>query len=76
MQLAAINAMYDDHYKGREYHDGTFTVFLEKRTALTPFHVREGVTLWLSPHDLSPDDDFLGQKRQGGVLGSAPTDAD
>ena len=34
-------------------------MFTAKPTTATPFHVRDGVTLWVSETDLSPDDDFL-----------------
>lgn len=61
MQLAAVNAMYDDLHADRPFHDGTFTFWGEKRTGMTPFHYREGVAIWLSKADLTPDDDFLGQ---------------
>lgn len=61
MQSAAVNAMYDDLHEKRPYHDGLFKVFGEKRSAMTPFHVREGVSIFVSREDYSPDDDFLGQ---------------
>ena len=61
MQLAAVNAMYDELHRERPFHDGTFRFWQEKRTPLTPFHYRDGVSIWLSRDDLTPDDDFLGQ---------------
>lgn len=61
MQLAAINALYDEQHKAKPYHDGLFRIWGEKRTPLTPFHYREGVTLWISREDLTPGDDFLRQ---------------
>lgn len=60
-QRAVANWLYDRAHKDRPYHDGTFTIWQEKRSLLTPFHYRDGVTIWLSKDDLTPDDDFLGQ---------------
>ena len=63
MESAAANARYDELYGGK-YHDGTFPADLaqwsEKRTPDTPYGHRDGVTIWVAPTDLAPDDDFLG----------------
>lgn len=45
-------------HEAKPYHDGSFTVFMEKPTDLTPFHVNDGLTIYLSPVDDNPDDDF------------------
>lgn len=62
MQLAAVNAMYDDLHREKPFHDGTERIWTAERSALTPFHYRDGVSIWLSETDLTPDDDFLGQR--------------
>lgn len=61
MQIAAINARYDEIHKDKPFHDGIGLIWDEKRTPLTPFHYRDGVSIWLSKDDLTPDDDFLRQ---------------
>lgn len=65
MQREAMEARYNDLHREQPYHDGTFTHWTEKRTERTPFHYRDGVSLWLSPTDDTPDDDFLGQASRG-----------
>lgn len=62
MQLAAANRMYDLLHEAKPYHDGTFRLFAEEPSRLTPFHYRDGVTIWISKDDLTPDDDFLAQR--------------
>lgn len=63
MQLAAANRRYDKIHENAPYHDGFFRLWSENPSAITPFHYREGVTIWLSKEDLTPDDDFLAQKK-------------
>lgn len=41
------------------FHDGSFTIFTEKPTRLTPFHVNDGTSFYLSETDERPWDDFL-----------------
>lgn len=53
-------------HEKRPYHDGSFPDDLgqwsEKPSLARPFHYTDGVTIWMAPVDLSPDDDFLGQR--------------
>ncbi|WP_436702414.1 hypothetical protein [Nocardioides sp. BYT-33-1] len=63
MQQAAVVAMYEDLHKDRPFHDGLFRIWMKERSAMTPFHYAEGVSIWLSREDLTPDDDWLGQRR-------------
>lgn len=51
--------MYDALHKERPYHDGTFSRWAKEFSEMTPFHYSDGVTLWVAPVDLTPDDDFL-----------------
>lgn len=51
---------FDEIHEDAQWHDGTYTNFTAKPTTGTPFHYMDGVTLWVSAKDLSPDDDFLG----------------
>lgn len=66
MALAAVNAKYDELHEKRKFHNGTFESWSEKRSDSHPFHYRDGVGLWVSRVDLTPDDDFLSV----GVLGA------
>lgn len=60
-QLAAANRRYAMLHEGAPYHDGSFARWAKEPSADFPFHYLDGVTIWLSPVDLTPDDDFLGQ---------------
>lgn len=64
METAAANWRYDQIHEDRPYHDGTFTDFSEHRTLSTPYHYRDGVTVWVSEQDLTPDDNFLTQRAE------------
>lgn len=57
--------MYDRLHEKEPYHDGGELVWSEKATRLSPFHYRDGVTVYLAETDENPDDDFLAQRRQG-----------
>lgn len=59
MALAAANGRYDDLHKEQPYHDGTFTFWAKDRSRAFPYHYRDGVSIWVTREDLSPDDDFL-----------------
>jgi hypothetical protein len=61
MAREAANARYDKVHKDRQYHDGTFTHWADERSDNHPFQARDGVTIWVSEHDLTPDDDFLNE---------------
>jgi hypothetical protein len=59
MQLAAANRRYDAIHKNKPYHDGRFLTWADKPSALTPFHHRDGVRLYVARYDVNPDDQFL-----------------
>lgn len=61
MQLEAARRRYEQLHEDKPFHDGTFRLWSEKWSRLTPFHYSDGVTIWLSRDDLTPDDDFLNQ---------------
>lgn len=78
MTKAYAEAKYDEIHDLRPFHDGTFTKWGEKRTTRTPYHYRDGVTLWVAETDLTPHDHFLGGAKDcpdcsGGA--SSPQDA-
>jgi hypothetical protein len=59
MEAARANRRYDQLHKDLQYHDGTFTSWGKNPSAEHPYHFRDGVTISVTPVDLSPDDDFL-----------------
>lgn len=59
MESAAANRAYDALHEDRPFHDGTHTMWAKEASPDTPYHARDGVTVWVTPADLSPDDTFL-----------------
>lgn len=59
MALAWARATYDAAHKELPFHDGLFRSWGKERTERTPYRYDEGVRLWVSRYDLTPDDDFL-----------------
>jgi hypothetical protein len=59
MALASAEAKYEELHKVLAFHDGTFTNWSADRSSQTPFHYRDGVSLWVANIDLTPDDEFL-----------------
>ena len=64
-ERAAAAALWAQMHAERPYHDGTESLFSEKRTRATPYRYDEGVTLFVSEVDLNPDDQFLTPSLQG-----------
>jgi hypothetical protein len=60
MALHAARRKYDALHKDAPYHDGMFTAWAKERSDAYPFHYLDGVEIWVSRDDLTPDDDFLG----------------
>jgi len=60
MAREAANRRYDKRHEDRPFHDGTERRWAKEYSASTPFHYRDGVTVWVSEHDLTPADNFLG----------------
>lgn len=60
MQLRGAERIYGLLHEDMPFHDGTFTRWAAKPSRAFPFHYLDGVTIWLSPADTDPDDDFLG----------------
>jgi len=59
MALSAAHRRYEAKHDERPFHDGTFANWSEKPSGDHPFHHDAGVTIWVSEHNLSPDDDFI-----------------
>lgn len=64
MERESANRKYDALHKTRTWHDGTFPddpeAWTAERTPDTPFHYRDGVTIYAAPIDVNPHDHFLG----------------
>lgn len=60
MENAAASWRYQHIHEDEPFHDGTFTHWSATRSVDTPYHFGDGVSVWVSPQDLTPDDDFLG----------------
>lgn len=60
MARAAADHQYDALHEKAPFHNGTFTEWGAKWSKKTPYHYRDGVTLWVAADDLTPHDHFLG----------------
>lgn len=56
-----VNRIYDELHKDRPWHDGTEAIWAAEYSKVTPWHYRDGVSIYLAKFDENPDDDFLGQ---------------
>jgi hypothetical protein len=52
---------YNELHAEEPYHDGSFLNSAKSYSRQTPFRFDDGVTIWVSRQDLTPDDDFLAQ---------------
>ena len=59
MQREAANRAYDKKHEDRPWHDGTWKRWAAEWSLDFPFHYRDGVTVWVSDQDLTPDDHFI-----------------
>lgn len=58
MERDAAQAAYDELHKEQQYHDGTFTNWVAKRSVEFPYAANEGVTIGVADSDLQPWADF------------------
>lgn len=63
MEQAAAEARYDEVHEKLAYHDGTFKSWSEKRSKQYPYHYRDGVTLWVSKDDRTPEENIFNVER-------------
>lgn len=56
---AVADRMYGEKHDEAPYHNGSDAGWSKKSTRKSPFHFRDGVQVWVSEHDLSPDDRFI-----------------
>lgn len=61
-QLAVAERLFSMLHEEKPFHDGSFTVFMEKASEMTPFHVGDGLSFYMSERDDDPDDEFLTDK--------------
>lgn len=59
MATKAAAWMYADKHEDAPFHDGTFESWSKDRSASHPFHYGDGVRIWVSREDLTPDDLFI-----------------
>lgn len=59
MARAAVQRAFDRKHEEKPYHNGAFEDWRAEPDATHLWHYQDGVTLWLSPYDLTPDDDWL-----------------
>lgn len=59
MALAVANWMYDQRHEEQPFHDGTFKSWAGNRSSSHPYHFRDGVSIWVSKFDLTPDADWI-----------------
>ena len=50
---------YGEKHKDKPFHNGREKGWAKSHSVKTPFHFRDGVRVWVSLHDLTPDDSFL-----------------
>lgn len=62
MQEKAAQRRWEILHQERPYHDGSFESWSKEPSLSHPFKYDDGVMIWVSKDDLSPDDDFLEQK--------------
>lgn len=56
---AAAQRAWEHKHEDQPWHDGSFTFWAKEYGPATPFHRDDGVTIWVSDEDLTPDDDFI-----------------
>jgi hypothetical protein len=59
MDLAAAKRRYAALHEALPFHDGSFKSWVKERSDSHPFHFSDGVQVWVSDVDYSPDDNFL-----------------
>lgn len=62
MEATAAREQYADLHdedSGMAFHDGSFKVWSRRRSEAFPYGANDGVSIWVSTEDLTPDDDFL-----------------
>lgn len=61
MQALGAQRLYDLLHEEEPYHDGSFERWSKTPSYEYPFRYDDGVSIWASDTDLTPEDDFLEQ---------------
>lgn len=61
-ELAVAERLFDALHEDEPWHDGSFTVWAKEFSPATPWHYRDGTTVYLAETDENPDDLFLTDK--------------
>lgn len=59
MATAQANAEYERLHAEAPFHDGTFREWAKEPSEFTPYRFNDGVTIWVSDQNLTPEDPFL-----------------
>lgn len=71
--------MFDKLHEDAPWHDGKFRVFAEKFSPRTPWHVKDGLTIYLAETNEQPWDEFTTEKHASpweSVVGAQALDDD
>jgi hypothetical protein len=71
LELISANAQYERLHKQLPYHDGTFKSWAAEPSRSHPYRFTDGVTIWVAPVDLDPEDDFLGAAGSAALSGNS-----
>ena len=55
----AADRAFGEKHKAKPFHNGREKGWAKDYSPQTPFHFRDGVRVWVSQHDLTPDDAFI-----------------
>ena len=55
---AVAERMYEKLHEDKPWHDGKFQIWGEKYSSITPWHYKDGVTIYLARTNENPDDKF------------------
>jgi hypothetical protein len=56
---AAAARRYEQMHHDMPFHDGNFANWSKNASLDAPYRYDDGVTIWVSPDDITPDDHFL-----------------
>lgn len=59
MDQAAADRKWAALHEKAPWHDGSFTSWVAERSDSHPYHMNDGVRIWVDTTDWNPDDQFL-----------------
>ncbi len=63
MVTLGAQRVYADLHEKEPYHDGSFGHWSETASEATPYRYDDGVSIYVAPFDLNPDENFLTDER-------------